>query len=238
MKKEYTEVEREIMIRATPERVWKALTDPEERNLWETRSCKIELKIGGTVELDYGWGVSYKGTINELIPSSRLSIMDEHGDLTIWSLEPQQGGTLVSIKYTGLWSGDLGIMNMENMAYGTYRFMTNLKSMLEEALDKRQTFWKSWIGVNHITAVHPEIGGVRVVQVIPDTPASGYLQVNDIITQINGESVNSYDQCEELITSADPQHQLDITYVRDGHTQTIEVITIAFGQKLSASTSS
>ncbi|SMF68410.1 Uncharacterized conserved protein [Paenibacillus uliginis N3/975] len=60
METTFTTLKREIVIRTTPERVWKALTVPEERNRWETRICLIELKVGGAIELDYGWGVSYE----------------------------------------------------------------------------------------------------------------------------------------------------------------------------------
>ena len=45
----FNHVKREIVIRTTPERVWKALTDPQERNRWETRYCEIDLKVGGHI---------------------------------------------------------------------------------------------------------------------------------------------------------------------------------------------
>lgn len=102
---------------------------PEERNRWETVQCRIDLAVGGTVELDYGWGVTYTGTVVELEENRRLVLADEHRDLTIWTLEPHPEGTRVEIEYTGLWSGDLGIMRMENMAFGTGLFLHNLQGL-------------------------------------------------------------------------------------------------------------
>lgn len=49
MDKVIDSVKREIFIKASPEKVWKALTVPEERNRWETRKCELDIRIGGTV---------------------------------------------------------------------------------------------------------------------------------------------------------------------------------------------
>lgn len=229
METTFTTVKRDIIIRTTPERVWKALTVPEERNRWETRSCSIDLKVGGTIELDYGWGVSYRGTITELIEPSRMVISDDENELTIWTLEPHAEGTLVSIEYTSLWSGDLGIMSMENMAYGTYRFMRNMKNVLECGQDIRSTFWKSWIGVNHRSHEGNEANGVTVVQVIEGTPSEGVLQVGDIIIQVDGCDVLSYDDLEEKITCMEPSGSLQIKYLRNGLVEIAEMMTVPFG---------
>ena len=59
---------------------------------------------------------------------------------------------------------------MDNMAFGTYRFMRNMKSVLETDQDIRSTFWSSWIGMNHYTYRNDGIEGVKVVEVIAHTP--------------------------------------------------------------------
>lgn len=231
MESSCTTVKREIIIKAAPERVWRALTVPEERNRWETRSCVIELEVGGIVELDYGWGVSYRGTIKELVELHKMVVADSDDELTIWTLDPHPEGTLVSIEYTGLWSDDYGIMTMENMAYGTYRFMTNMKSVLEHGPDIRLSFWKSWIGINHHTYQHNDLAGCKVVQVIDGTPAEGILHVGDIIVNVNGVNVRYYDEFEEIVTSIDPVDTLKITYLRNGKPEIAEIITAPYGQR-------
>lgn len=63
----------------------------------------------------------------------RLVLADEHHDLMIWTLEPHPEGTQVEIEYTGMWSGDLGIMRMENMAFGTGLFLHICRGCSREA---------------------------------------------------------------------------------------------------------
>ncbi|WP_054956097.1 SRPBCC domain-containing protein [Paenibacillus dakarensis] len=231
MEASFSTVKREIIIETTPERVWHALTIPEERNRWETRNCTIDLRVGGIIELDYGWGVSYTGTIQELAENSRLVIADQDGELTIWTLEPHHKGTLVGIEYTGFWAGDLGIMSMENMAYGTYRFMKNMKQVFEEGSDLRSSFWKSWIGVNHITYHEADTHGVKVVQISQGTPAEGILHIGDIITQANETMVRNYDEFEEIVTSMEPQVHLKITFIRNDQLCNADLCTVPFGQR-------
>ncbi|MGM1049715.1 MAG: PDZ domain-containing protein [Bacillota bacterium] len=146
-------------------------------------------------------------------------------------LNLMQRERLSPLNITGLWFGDLGIMSMENMAYGTYRFMTNMKSVLEGSQDIRSTFWKSWIGMNHISYKSSETKGVKVVQVIEGTPADGVFQEGDIITTVNGCDVRSYDELEEKVTSMEPLKVLKIEYLRSGTVEVAELVTVPFGQR-------
>lgn len=227
----FTSVVRDMVIKASPVRVWQALTIPEERNRWETRSCILEMHIGGRVELDYGWGVSYTGVVKELVPGERLVLEDDHKDLTIWTVEPHPDGTLVRIEYTGLWSGELGLMMMKDMSYGTYRFLRNYRSVLEGGPDLRPGFWKSWIGVQQITLESAELTGVKVVRVVANSPADGLVQPGDIITFVDGEPVYDFDEFEEKITTLDPYEIVTLALVRDGKELSVDVETLPFGQK-------
>lgn len=231
MDQTYRSVKRSIVIKASPHKVWRALTVPEERNRWETKSCTLELRVGGLIELDYGWGVSYTGTVKEIVPEQRLVLVDEQKELTIWTLKPHPDGTEVGIEYTGLWSGHLGIMEMENMAYGTYRFMNNMRSVLEHEEDLRAGFWKSWIGVNHLTFSSNQVSGIKVVEVAAGSPADGTLQVNDIVTELNGVPIVSYDEWEEAITSMEPHESAMIRYWRDGSFLQADIEVLPYGQK-------
>ncbi|WHT48496.1 hypothetical protein QNH10_01240 [Sporosarcina thermotolerans] len=46
----------------------------------------------------------------------------------------------MAIEYTGIWSGDFEMMQADNMAFGTYQFMRNLKSVYEGKDDLRSVF--------------------------------------------------------------------------------------------------
>lgn len=225
-------VQREIWINASPETVWRALTVPEERNKWETRRCKIDLVPGGIIQLDYGWGVSYEGIFTEIEYPHRIVSKDADKDLTIWTIEEQDGGCHVTIEYTGLWSGELGLMQMDNMLFGTYQFMRNMKSVLENANDQRAAYWRSWIGMNHRTIAYQDTSAVKVVQVITNTPAFSSLQEGDVITAINEIPVHHYEDLERVITEMAPYMDIRLQIYREGQPYLLMMQTIPYGSKL------
>lgn len=225
------QVSRDIWINAAPERVWTALTVPEERNKWETRSSKIDLVIGGIIQLDYGWGVTYEGIITELDRPHRIVTEDADKELMIWSIEPQDGGCRVTISYTGLWSGDRGMMMMENMLFGTYQFMRNMKQVLEHEEDMRSSYWRSWIGMNHRTIPYLDTTAVQVVQVIPNTPAYGILQELDILIQLNGKPIHNYEELEQSITEMESNGDIHFQLIRQGQPCYVSMKTIPYGAR-------
>lgn len=229
MEKVIDSVKREIYVKASPEKVWKALTNPEERNRWETLNCELDIRIGGTISLDYGWGVSYVGTIVELEENRKLVIEGEDKELTTWTITSDGGGSVVAIEYTGMWSGDFEMMQADNMAFGTYQFMRNLKSVYEGNKDLRSHFWRSWIGVLHRT--NPSgIPGAKVVKVQPNTPADGLLKDGDIITNINGTQTASYDDVEIIVSETEPTKKIMLTVMRDDRKLELELMTVPYGQ--------
>ena len=231
MEKVIDSVKREIFVKASPEKVWKALTIPEERNRWETRHCKLDIRVGGTVSLDYGWGVSYVGTIVELEENQRLVIEGEDKELTTWTITPQDGGSVVGIEYTGIWSGDFEMMQADNMAFGTYQFMRNLKSIYEGNEDLRLDFWRSWIGVLHRTNPS-DIPGAKVVKIQPNTPADGLVKVGDVITHVNNLETLSYDDLELIVSETEPNKMIMLTVMRDGRQLEVELMTVPYGQTM------
>ncbi|WP_050613889.1 SRPBCC domain-containing protein [Bacillus testis] len=224
-------VKRNIFINASPQRIWDALTIPAERNKWETRACTIDLQTGGKIELDYGWGVSFSGKVAEIEVAKKLVIEDEEKNLTIWTITPEHSGSQVTITYTGYWSTEMERMLMENMLFGTYQFMRNLRSVLEESADIRHTFWKSWIGAGHTTVPYNGSTAIIVLDVRTGTPANGILQPGDLIYRLNGRMVNSYDDFETAVTEADPGSELTIEAERDGLPIQLQIRTTEYGKK-------
>lgn len=229
MEKQSTSVKREIIINVSPEKVWAALTIPSERNKWETNTCKLELKPGGDAFFDYGWNSSYHCKVKEFIENEKLVFEGDDNNLTIWTLEEYENGTKVSIEYTGLWIGDLGHYEMDNMAFGTYQFMRNLKSVLENATDIRSSFWKSWIGVLHTTIHDQEINGTKVVRVKEGTPAYGLLEAGDIIVKVDGKDVHSHDDLEIYVTEKASDENLHLKILRNQKESGISLKTVPFG---------
>jgi putative serine protease PepD len=66
--------------------------------------------------------------------------------------------------------------------------------------------------------------GVTISKVQPGGPASkAGLQVNDLITKINGTPVASYDQLISVIARYSPGQTVTLTIVRDGQTKQVKV---------------
>ncbi|MEW6047613.1 MAG: SRPBCC domain-containing protein, partial [Bacillota bacterium] len=42
-------VRKQILVNASRERIWRALTDPSELNRWLTRSASLDLRVGGRI---------------------------------------------------------------------------------------------------------------------------------------------------------------------------------------------
>ncbi|MFS1519198.1 SRPBCC domain-containing protein [Bacillus sp. SCS-151] len=225
----YHSVKREIFINAKPEKVWKALTSGEERNKWETKSCKIELKVGGKFSADYGWGVAHSATIVEIVEKKRLIMEDENNGRTIWTVTPQNNGSLVTLEFNGLWTGDLGMMEMENSSFGQYQFMRNMKSVIENNEDIRHLFWNSWIGMQHKTIEREGFKAREIVKIVPNTPADEVLRIGDLITSVNDQTVTTYDDLERVITEMPPQQEIKLAIKRDDKIKDVYLVTVPYG---------
>lgn len=72
----------------------------------------------------------------------------------------------------------------------------------------------------------PEINGVLVVRVIPDTPAAiAGLRSGDVITEINGNSVTSADRLQSIVEESKLGQTLQLKLIRSDRTLTIPVQT-------------
>ena len=68
------------------------------------------------------------------------------------------------------------------------------------------------------------LDGRGIAEVRPGTPAAeAGLQNGDVVTEVDGESVESADELRQLIDAKRPGDQVELTVQRDGDTQTLEV---------------
>jgi S1-C subfamily serine protease len=71
-------------------------------------------------------------------------------------------------------------------------------------------------------------GGVLVVRVSPDSPASkAGIEANSVITKINGQAVHSVDELGTAIRAHDPGQQITVTWVDAGGTHTATATLIS-----------
>jgi S1-C subfamily serine protease len=72
----------------------------------------------------------------------------------------------------------------------------------------------------------PEVAGVLVVQVLPNTPAeSAGLRIGDTITAINGEVITDASQLQSVVDRSGLNQSLDLTVMRGDRTLKLKVVT-------------
>jgi uncharacterized protein YndB with AHSA1/START domain len=96
-----TEVRFERRLEASPERVWRALTNPQELGGW-LAPAEIDLRVGGSVVLKFEDG-DERGTILELREPEVIAYTWNEGktdSLVRFELEPDGSGTRLQLLHT------------------------------------------------------------------------------------------------------------------------------------------
>lgn len=128
---ETLEIKKSIVIDASPEVVFKAITDPKELTQWFPDQAILEPKIGGKVRFstfkenhpgkvdrDY----IMEGTVKELVPNKKLSYTWKFKDLpgfpettVVWELENlDPSKTKVELTHFGFTGQEKGMTSLES----------------------------------------------------------------------------------------------------------------------------
>lgn len=102
---------KEQFIQATPERVFKAITEKQELEHWFVPKIEIEVKPGGIFRMEWVPGMGEHGTVKEVKPSQLLSYTWEGAfsptPTTItFALTKEKDGTLVTLTHSGIGEGE------------------------------------------------------------------------------------------------------------------------------------
>jgi uncharacterized protein YndB with AHSA1/START domain len=103
-------IEKERFIKATPERVFMALTEKEELERWFMKTAQVDLHPGGAIRFEWGPDVFNFGKILVLEPSHRLSYTWEaispSATTVIFELTAENDGTLLHLIQIGIGEGE------------------------------------------------------------------------------------------------------------------------------------
>jgi uncharacterized protein YndB with AHSA1/START domain len=104
-------IEREVVIEAPLEVVWRVVTDPEQIRQWFAEEAEVELRVGGSGRLRFKSGDSYQLQIEALEPPRRFAFRwvqpegsptrADNSMLVEFILEPQAGGTRLRVVESG-----------------------------------------------------------------------------------------------------------------------------------------
>lgn len=145
------DIRRKIGIRATPVRVWKALTDPKELTRWFARRAKVSPGLGGSMEFSWG-GARLPASIAVWHPPKTLVLDWIDGTKVRFDLKKQGKETIVSLSHLGFRDAVHGVDEWATAREGWALYLLNLKGYLERKTDLREgrrtrTYARGW--VNH-----------------------------------------------------------------------------------------
>ena len=139
-------IERSVLIRADADDIFEALIDPEELVNWFPEKATTDAELGGVLEFYWnnlkGW--EYKrGIYTDIIPGTLLSFTWPVGDLNKYTLVSfyfysQDHYTTVIFSHSDFEESPEWDQEYEEHSRMWTFFLENLKSYMEEGLDKRQ----------------------------------------------------------------------------------------------------
>ena len=104
-------IEKEVVIEAPLEVVWRLVTDPEQIRQWFADEAEVELRVGGNGRLRFKSGDSYQLQVEALEPFRRFAFrwVQPEGSparanntmLVEFMLEPEAGGTRLRVVESG-----------------------------------------------------------------------------------------------------------------------------------------
>ncbi|MFN8222689.1 MAG: SRPBCC domain-containing protein [Gaiellales bacterium] len=92
------EIEREIVVPATREEAWSALTDPDELREWYANDVELEPEPGGEVAFRWESGEERHGVVEEIEELERVVLRFDDDGVVELRLEDVDGGTLVHVR--------------------------------------------------------------------------------------------------------------------------------------------
>jgi uncharacterized protein YndB with AHSA1/START domain len=139
--KKIFDIVQNIFISAFPERVFQALTDPDELKQWFLKAAEIDAREGGRFLLDWG-GSKVESKIVKLSPNKLISFTwctkCGEGPVVAFKLKRKQGGTVVTIEHKRFKQNGKGLGSLAGHIAGWSAFLCNLKCFVERGWDLRK----------------------------------------------------------------------------------------------------
>jgi uncharacterized protein YndB with AHSA1/START domain len=126
-------IEKQIEIAATPDEVWRALTEAEEIKRWFTLDARVKPGQGGSMWLSFGENMAWESPITVWKPGKQVqtSDMTPAGPVAVdYTIESRGGTTIVRLVHSGF-ADDTWEDELDNLNSGWAAFLALLKHYLE-----------------------------------------------------------------------------------------------------------
>jgi uncharacterized protein YndB with AHSA1/START domain len=128
-------LEKELFIKASPERVFQALTRKEELERWFLVKAEMELRPGGAIRFEMGSGMVETGKVLVFDPPHRLSFtweaVEPSATTITFELIPENDGTQLRLTHSGIGRGEDWDDYYSSVEEGWRPHLDNLKAWLE-----------------------------------------------------------------------------------------------------------
>ena len=103
-------LEKELFIKASPQRVFQALTTKEDLERWFLVKAEVDVRLGGVIRFEWGPGMVEEGLILVCEPPHRLSYsweaLEPSPTTITFELTPEDDGTRLHLIHTGIGEGE------------------------------------------------------------------------------------------------------------------------------------
>jgi uncharacterized protein YndB with AHSA1/START domain len=131
-------ITKQRFLKATPERVFKALTQKEELEKWFVQEAVIDLEPGGVIQTNWAPGMGEHGKVKEVKPPHLFSFTWE-GQFSpspttlTFTLTKEKDGTLLTLTHSGIGNGAgwEAYTNMDQEDKGWEAHLKDLTSWIE-----------------------------------------------------------------------------------------------------------
>ena len=131
-------LEKELFIKATPERVFQALTEKADLERWFVKKAEVDLRPGGTIRLEWGPDAVEIGKILVLDPPHRLSYtweaLEPSPTTITFELTAENDGTRLRLIHTGIGEGEDWDTYYTSVNSGWSVHLKNLTAWLETGI--------------------------------------------------------------------------------------------------------
>jgi len=128
-------LEKELFIKASPQRVFQALTTKEDLERWFLVKAEVDLRPGGAIRFEWGPGMVEVGKILVCEPPHRLSYtweaLEPSPTTITFELTEENDGTRLRLTHTGIGEGEDWDSYYTSVNGGWTAHLGNLTSWLE-----------------------------------------------------------------------------------------------------------
>jgi len=131
-------LEKELFIKATPERVFQALTEKADLERWFVKKAEVDLRPGGAIRLEWAPDAVEIGKILVLDPPHRLSYsweaLEPSPTTITFELTAENDGTRLRLIHTGMGEGEDWDNYYTSINSGWSVHLKNLTAWLETGI--------------------------------------------------------------------------------------------------------